>query len=262
MTSSWRGFFAYLQEQGKRTDNPAFALKTPRQAKRLPKALQPEKMDQLLHGGLPSLFAAQRTFVLLLLLYATGLRIGEALSLRWSTENRPGESVVHVDRGEVQVLGKGGKPRVVPLLPEVLETLLNWKALQEQHIKAGALEAGTQLRVLDSGWVFLSARGLCLSVRQAQKDVAKWAQEKGMAQRIHPHMLRHTFGTHLLTESQKLACRAGVVGSRLFKLYAGVHGFGFQAFGSGVRRCVSTSQKTRRDLTGRWPLLSKQCPSA
>lgn len=200
MASSWRGFYAYLVHQDIRSDNPSLGLKTPKKPKLLPKAVGVDQLAGLLSGPLPERFDMAQAHMLIELLYSTGLRISEALSLylpvmgQNSMDIRAGR--LSLDTSEVWVKGKGGKARVVPLHGGVCIRLQDF--LQRRRAYLASRTA------LDPQTVFIGTRSGALSVRSAQKLVAKYANLKGLDQHLHPHMLRHSFGSHLLQATQNL----------------------------------------------------------
>lgn len=187
LASSWRGFFKYLAAQGIISSSPAEGLKTPRKPKLLPKAVGVDPLVALLEAPYPSDFRFAQAHLLIELLYCTGLRISEAMSL--STEVFGGGATI-------QVVGKGNKTRVVPLIGSLLNRLAQFKEQRDQHLQ----KTGN----CDPSCVFLSSTGQPLSVRQAQRDVAAYASLCGLGQHLHPHMLRHSFGSHVLQASQNL----------------------------------------------------------
>lgn len=187
MASSWRGFFGFLLDSGLIEVNPALGLKTPKLPRTLPKAVGVDQLAALLQGPLPTQYRLAQAHVLIELLYCTGLRISEALSLT---------DAVLANATELRVVGKGNKTRIVPVIELLRERFAEFSELRKQHLAHVGSHAVNAL--------FVSAKGLPLSVRQAQKDVADQAKAKGLDQHLHPHMLRHSFGSHLLQSTQNL----------------------------------------------------------
>jgi len=196
IASSWRGFFRYLVEQGAIQLNPAEALKTPKPKRSLPKALGVDQAAGLLEGQVSEEFAMQQVQTLIRLLYATGLRISEALALRVGASQQAVNSTLDLTHRELRVVGKGSKTRVVPLIVPVCHDLI-------EHLKRRETQLQT-IGVVNAEGFWLSARGKPLSARQAQMDVARYARLKGLSQHLHPHMLRHSFGSHVLQSTQNL----------------------------------------------------------
>ena len=187
MASSWRGFFKFLVDRGHIEINPGLGLRTPKLPRALPKAVGVDSLAALLAGPLPETFRFAQAHVLIELLYCTGLRISEALSLQ-----------VEVLRGatELRVIGKGNKARIVPMVDALKDRFQTFIEPRFKHLqKVG--NPGQQS-------LFVSAKGLPLSVRQAQRDVADHAANRGLGQHLHPHMLRHSFGSHVLQGTQNL----------------------------------------------------------
>lgn len=243
--SAWRGFFHWLcVSRGELAVNPVQGIRGPRRARRLPKALPPDQAAALMDGGslgrvaldpassgdsnpeafeslsFDSLsprsaalqdplarFEAVRDQAVLELLYSSGLRLSELISLdcqqtvlpHWSS--RSWLDLAHAD---VQVLGKGNKRRTVPVGRKALEALQVW--LQERHrylagwviaepVRAAAREPG------DVHALFISRRGQRLSPRAVQHLVSRRARERGVPSGVHPHVLRHSFASHVLQSS-------------------------------------------------------------
>ncbi|MCQ8894825.1 tyrosine recombinase XerC [Limnobacter humi] len=196
MASSWRGFYGFLVREGHLQNSPAETLKTPRSGKALPKALSVDQVMALLEGGGATDFQACQSRVLIELLYGTGLRISEALSLQTPGAHVSAMSSLDLNAAQLRVLGKGSKTRVVPLIESLRNTLLQFLECRQRHL--------TELNMPDSAALFLSSKGQPLTVRMAQHAISKYARQKGLSQHLHPHMLRHSFGSHVLQGSQNL----------------------------------------------------------
>ncbi|MBU0784059.1 MAG: tyrosine recombinase XerC [Gammaproteobacteria bacterium] len=187
MASSWRGFFGFLLDAGQIEVNPALGLKTPKLPRALPKAVGVDQLAALLQGPLPEQYRLAQAHVLIELLYCTGLRISEALSL---------SNAVLANSTELRVQGKGNKTRIVPVINALRERFAEFSDLRTKHL--------TQLCNPPASALFVSAKGLPLSARQAQKDVSEFSKLRGLDQHLHPHMLRHSFGSHMLQSTQNL----------------------------------------------------------
>jgi len=181
--SAWRMFYRYLASRHGFVSNPFQGIRAPRSAKTLPKALSPDEATQLvtLSGDEPF---TVRDRAMLELFYSSGLRLSELTRLK----------VADVDFSEdtVQVLGKGGKPRVVPVGAFAREALQAW------------LRERSKMAPVDQDAMFVDQRGRALSTRTVQRRVASWALRPGITQHVHPHMLRHSFATHVLQSSGDL----------------------------------------------------------
>jgi len=184
MLSAWRSLYRYLLETDTTlAEDPCAGLKAPKSPKRLPSALSPDEAAQLVTiEGDDAL--ALRDRALFELAYSSGLRLSELAG-------------VDIDRldlasGEVRVLGKGGKERVVPVGAAAREALRAW--LAERATIAGA----------DAAALFVGTRGRRLSPRAIELRLATWAVKQGLTRHVHPHMLRHSFASHLLQSSGDL----------------------------------------------------------
>ncbi|MDF9754146.1 integrase/recombinase XerC [Pseudomonas sp. TE6288] len=182
LLSAVRGLYRYLNREGLCQHDPANGLAPPKGERRLPKVLDTDRALQLLDGGVDDAFIARRDQAILELFYSSGLRLSELTGL----------DLEHLDlaAGLVQVQGKGGKSRVLPVGRKAREALQAWLKLRGI--------AGPQ----DSA-VFLSRQGKRLGPRAIQLRV-KAAGERELGQHLHPHMLRHSFASHLLESSQDL----------------------------------------------------------
>ena len=182
--SSVRAFFRYLSAENLATNSAIHALKAPRVPRRLPRPLSIESAASLLNqadADARDAWVGARDKALFTLIYGTGLRISEALSLK------PGD----VAGETLTITGKGGKPRVVPLMAVVRDSLEAY------------------LRVLpfareDDAPLFRGARGGALSPRLAQLAMEKLRLKLGLPESATPHALRHSFATHLLESGADL----------------------------------------------------------
>jgi integrase/recombinase XerC len=159
--------------------SPLAGLRNPKQESRQPRALNVDQATALMDAPARPGPEGIRDLALAELLYGSGLRISEALSLNVDD--------VRADRGFVRVLGKGGKERLAPLSEAAKLRLREY--LDERH----ALAPGTTGQAL-----FLGSRGGPLSRREAQRIVSRLAAQAGVGQNVHPHTLRHSFASHLL----------------------------------------------------------------
>lgn len=182
LLSSVRGFYRYLVREGLCQHDPANGLSPPKGERRLPKVLDTDRAQQLLEGGVDDDFIARRDQAMLELFYSSGLRLSELAGL----------DLDHLDlaAGLVQVVGKGNKARVLPVGRKAREALLAWLRLRG---------LGSPL----DGAVFITRQGRRLSTRAIQLRV-KVVGERELGQHLHPHMLRHSFASHLLESSQDL----------------------------------------------------------
>jgi len=182
LLSAVRGFYQYLNREGICEHDPATGLSPPKGEKRLPKTLDADRTLQLLEGGVEDDFLARRDQAILELFYSSGLRLSELTGLNCEQ--------LDIADGLVQVLGKGSKTRVLPVGSKAREALSEWLKLR--------LLANPQ-----DDAVFVSQQGRRLGPRAIQLRV-KAAGERELGQNLHPHMLRHSFASHLLESSQDL----------------------------------------------------------
>ena len=200
--SAWRGFFDWLAESGEVVANPVRGLRAPRAGRRLPKALSPDQALRLVDcpaAGAREGFEALRDDAMLELLYSSGLRLSELTSLDVAYFDAPDHrSVSWLDLGEaeVNVLGKGGKRRTVPVGRAAVEALRRWIALRQNWL---ASRPGADVHAL-----FLSVRGRRLANRTVQVRLAALARLRGIPTHVHPHVLRHSFASHVLQSSGDL----------------------------------------------------------
>ncbi len=177
--SCLRSFFKYLARQNLIAQNPTAGVRNPRQEKRHPNFLNVDQSLALMEAEVPRDPEGLRDMALAELLYGSGLRISEALGL--------GVDDVDTSSGVVRVMGKGAKERLAPLSDagkERLDAYLAERGAFQPDFKEDAL--------------FLGRRGARLQRRQANRILVKLAQSANLPERVHPHMLRHSFATHLL----------------------------------------------------------------
>ncbi len=181
--SSLRGLYEYLLREGLVKSNPGLDIPAPRSEKHLPKALDVDQTARLLALSDDSPLG-RRDRALMELFYSSGLRLAELVAL----------DVDSIDQADhtVRVLGKGSKSRVVPVGSKALAALAEWQRVRGQLAASGE-------RAL-----FVSSRGTRLSTRSIQQRLRLRAREQGLDQPVHPHMLRHSFASHILESSGDL----------------------------------------------------------
>jgi integrase/recombinase XerC len=227
--SAWRGFFDWLAARGDVPANPARGVRAPRRPRRLPKALPPDAAMRLMQAGTTApgggnairrgeaagddatdgvvtdgaggdaSFERLRDQAIVELLYSSGLRLSELTGLDARHVDVAGHRSagwLQRDEAEVQVLGKGGKRRTVPVGAPALAALDAWLALRRDWL---ALRPEADPHAL-----FLARRGPRLSNRAVQRIVRRIGIERGVPSRVHPHVLRHSFASHLLQSSGDL----------------------------------------------------------
>ncbi len=193
MLSGWRGFYRWWGEQGGVAMNPVEGVRAPRQAKPLPKALSVDHAvalaDHRAEGGDARLAARDRAMVELL--YGCGLRVAELIGLD-ARAGREAAGWIDTDDATAHVLGKGSKRRSVPVGRAALDALRAWTTVRNAMAKP-------QERAL-----FISVRGTRLGVVQLRSRLKQLAIAAGVPAHVHPHMLRHSFASHLLQSSGDL----------------------------------------------------------
>lgn len=182
--SAIRHFFRFLILNEHMEQNPADDIQTPKKARRLPHTLDVDEVGQLLDipGDEP---IHMRDRAILELFYSSGLRLAELAGLNLQD--------VDLSDGRVRVTGKGSKQREVPVGRMARDALAQW--LRQRHAIA---------KRIDSEALFLSQRGTRLSTRSIQSRVDYWVRHLGLSKHVHPHMLRHSFASHVLESSGDL----------------------------------------------------------
>ncbi len=183
--SSWRGFFRWLARTRRLDADPSAGVRAPRVARLLPKALTPDEARQLLERRAAGPLEVQDK-AMFELCYSSGLRLAELVGLD-AAEARG----IARDR-EVTVTGKGRKTRAVPVGAKAVAALREWVA--------------TRARVAapEEAALFVGARGRRVSPAVVRRRLARWAVSAGVGQRVHPHVLRHSFASHVLQSSSDL----------------------------------------------------------
>jgi integrase/recombinase XerD len=175
-----RNLYLYLQREGHATEDPTASILSPRQWKSLPKYLNKEEIDKLISmpdGNKP---AGQRDRAMLELLYASGLRVSELCGLQLPD--------VNIELGVVRVTGKGRKQRLVPAGRPALDAISAYLGSGRPALLAGR----------GSPYLFVTARGSRMSRQGFWKLLAGYGKRAGISRALTPHVLRHSFATHLL----------------------------------------------------------------
>ena len=179
-TAAARSYFAHLVLLGRREDNPAAAIALPRKHRRLPRTLSPSEAERLIDAAAGTTPRALRDRALVELLYGAGLRVSEAVGL--------GKTDVDLDRRVVQATGKGSKERIVPLGRPAVDALRRYLARGRPHLDRRHRSE-----------LFLNAKGGGLTRAGVFLILRRLAEKAGLEpERVHPHLLRHSFATHLL----------------------------------------------------------------
>jgi integrase/recombinase XerC len=181
--SAWRGYFRWLARHRGFQANPLLGIRAPKAPRPLPKALSVEAAQRLLDAGdenKPLLLQDQAMFELL---YSSGLRVGELVALDLADDPA---------QGEVTVTGKGSKTRTVPVGEKARAALRDWRGIR------------SRVALPEEKALFVGARGRRISPSRVWHRLAAWAKRRGLAEHVHPHMLRHSFASHMLQSSQDL----------------------------------------------------------
>jgi integrase/recombinase XerC len=212
--SAWRAFYRWLAERVDMPANPVSAVRAPKQPKRLPKALSVDDATALMEAS-PSVENAQalRDHAILELFYSSGLRLSELTGLDAAFADGNGyrsAGWLNLAAAEVTVLGKGKRQRTVPVGRKALDALSAWLAVRGQFVKA------------DPHPLFLSVRGARMSPNVVREGVKRAALRAGIPANVHPHVLRHSFATHMLQSSgdlravQELLGHASVAATQIY----------------------------------------------
>jgi integrase/recombinase XerC len=197
--SAWRGYFRWLSEHDIVAANPVDGIKAPKRDKPLPKALAADDAVRLVSGKRPGDAADDLTQAcnraMFELLYSSGLRVSElvGLDVRYAQEGaHTSAGWIDFEAHEVHVVGKGNKARSVPVGEHALAALQAWLAL-----RGGVTHA-------DPHALFVSQRGARMSARVVQLRLKAHARALGLPIDVHPHVLRHSFASHVLQSSGDL----------------------------------------------------------
>jgi integrase/recombinase XerC len=181
--SALRSFCHFLIREQQLDSNPGQDIRAPKAARRLPHTLDVDRVHQLLDTT-PQNWLEQRDLTIMELLYSSGLRLAELVGLNLRQ--------LDLQQTEVRVLGKGAKTRIVPVGRQACAVLHSWLAVRALHCADGEQA------------LFINRQGTRISARNVQQRLYRWARHRGLDTRLHPHMLRHSFATHLLESSGDL----------------------------------------------------------
>jgi len=181
--SSLRGLFNYLIREGRIQNNPAVGIRAPKSPRKLPATLDADQLSALLdHPDDDPLML--RDSAMIELFYSSGLRLAELVSVNTGD--------IDMADGTLEVIGKGAKTRRVPVGSKARDAVTRWLRVRANF--AGGEEPA----------LFVSQRGNRIHPRTVQERLRHWAQEQGANRNVHPHLLRHSFATHLLESSGDL----------------------------------------------------------
>ena len=185
MLSSWRGFFTFLVNRKGYSNNPVIGLRAPKSAKTLPQALSIEQATKLVDIHDDDVLSV-RDHAILELFYSSGLRLSELVNLNIDA--------LDFTEGTIQVTGKGNKTRIVPMGTHAIASMQKWLALRSSII----------INQSDAKAVFIGLQGRRISARNIQYRLKEWSIKQGINSGVHPHMLRHSFASHVLQSSGDL----------------------------------------------------------
>lgn len=183
--SAWRAYFRWQAQRGEIGRNPVDGVRPPKAPRKLPKALAVDQTAALLDAPAESALEL-RDKAMFELFYSSGLRLAELVSLNWRNDG------LDLDNSEVTVTGKRGKTRNVPLGGQARQAIMRW--LEQRPLLADSEEPA----------LFVNQRGGRLSERSVERRLTRWAQQAGLGMHVHPHMLRHSFASHVLQSSGDL----------------------------------------------------------
>ncbi|MCF7971851.1 MAG: tyrosine recombinase XerC [Methylococcaceae bacterium] len=182
--SASRSFYLFLMKTGQVENNPALHVKAPKQARKLPKTLDVDQVTALLDADANSVLEV-RDVAMFELFYSSGLRLSELQGLNL-------EDIDLHDKQLKVIKGKGGKSRFLPVGSKAIAALQQWL-----NVRPPAID-------MQDNAVFTSVKGKRLGNRSIQLRLKQWCIKKGVTEVVHPHMLRHSFASHLLEASQDL----------------------------------------------------------
>ncbi len=183
MLSALRSFYRYLLREGAARGNPAQGVRAPKSGRKLPATLDPDLLDSLLAFPTDKPVAV-RDKAMMELFYSSGLRLSEVAGLTWDR--------LDLGSGMVTVQGKGNRQRMVPVGRKAVAALKEWRA------ERAAIADWSEPHV------FVSLQGKPLAVRSIQARITHWAKHQGLPRHVHPHLLRHSFASHMLESSGDL----------------------------------------------------------
>jgi integrase/recombinase XerC len=197
--SGWRGFYHWLGREGLITSNPVQGVRTPKVGKPVPKALSVDDAVQLASFQADEADAADpwleaRDAAMVELLYSSGLRVGELTGLD-AQASSTAKGWIDMDAAEAHVLGKGSKRRTVPVGTQAMAALQAWQQVRGlRGVVTGALQPA----------LFIGRNGTRLTAQSIWQRLRRRSQQAGLATPVHPHMLRHSFASHVLQSSGDL----------------------------------------------------------
>lgn len=188
MTSSLRQFHQFMRQEKFTIKDVMQSVDTPKKAETLPKVMSMKEVDKLLETPDTETEIGLRDRAILEVMYATGLRISELINLKMNE--------LHLTMGFIQTIGKGNKERILPIGGMAIQYLNEYLEDSRPIFESRSAE--------ESPYVFLNSRGKGLSRQGVWKNIKKTVQLAGIKQNVTPHMIRHSFATHLLENGADL----------------------------------------------------------
>ncbi len=184
MLSAWRGLYTYLIRDHHYTNNPCAGLRAPKSARNLPHTLSPDEAVRMVDLPAAADVLAMRDKAMFELLYSSGLRLAELVGLD--------PDALDFGDGSVRVTGKGNKTRIIPMGSHAISALQQWLQLRSALAKE------------DEPALFINRNGGRISARSVQLRMKEWGIKQGLSSNVHPHLLRHSFASHVLQSSGDL----------------------------------------------------------
>ncbi len=181
-----RSFCRWLERNGVIDSNPMTLIRTPRQKKKLPKAINVEQVEQLLSAPNDKTLLGARDRAILETLYSTGIRVSELVGINFGDIDETGQAII--------IRGKGRKERIVPLGSHAMSAIGHYLQIMGSHNVTNATGEP----------VFINKHNTRLSTRSVRRNVSKYLDQVGLDPEISPHTLRHSFATHLLDNGADL----------------------------------------------------------
>ncbi|MCM2297761.1 tyrosine recombinase XerC [Rhodoferax sp.] len=201
--SGWRGFYSWLGREGLVASNPVCDVRAPKAAKPLPKALSVDDAVQMasFEGNGKDPWLDARDAAMVELLYGSGLRVAELTSLDVQASDGAC-GWVDLQAGEAHVLGKGSKRRIVPVGTKAVQALQAWLLVRAKALPA--LQSPAVPGATPHAALFIGRNGTRLTTQSIWQRVRQRSLQAGLAAPVHPHMLRHSFASHVLQSSSDL----------------------------------------------------------
>ena len=184
-----RSLFRFLQKEGRITSNPALLVRPPRTSTKNPRCLSVPQIEMVLDLPDPQTFRGLRDRAIFELMYATGMRVGELVGLNVQD--------VSLEDRLVRILGKGRKERIVPFGEKARQSVQNYLRRRRLEVRSKGVQQ-------TPGAFFLNARLNRLTTRSIQRNLSDYLTKSASLLEVHPHLLRHSFATHLLNNGADL----------------------------------------------------------